>query len=483
MTARAKAREATAVLWCRLAVQLCAGLLSALIAGHAVAADFREEGLGGTGVAPMDEGVGGTGLTAGGDDDGIGGTGIMGTITGFGSILANGLKVEYDGGTPVEIDGQPASAGELAIGQVTTIEAERIGEELRARRISLHFEVTGPLAGFDLARGELSVLGQTVKLGSGARVYDRGLGQSLEASDLRVGDFVRVSGLRRGDGVIVASRLERGPPQHEVRLSGPVSKVESGAFRLAGLRLGFLPEVSAIAPGKRVIVSGLWERGKLRAVHVRPEPEELFSARLEEISVEGYATDRGRNGSFRLHGLEVDLSELEDEERRQLPRVDGGVRVRVSGRLHAGHRVAALQIDFEDEERGGWISLRARSEEREELRLASAPRRGSLATSQCVQRRRWTPMTTPTVTRKAARAWERMATRPRAQTTQMTPTTTQTTRPTSLTTRRTRMAPRTPTPTRTTTRTQTRTPTRRTTRRSTPTTPRKMTRTTTSRLP
>ena len=377
MTARAKAREATAVLWCRLAVQLCAGLLSALIAGHAVAADFREEGLGGTGVAPMDEGVGGTGLTAGGDDDGIGGTGIMGTITGFGSILANGLKVEYDGGTPVEIDGQPASAGELAIGQVTTIEAERIGEELRARRISLHFEVTGPLAGFDLARGELSVLGQTVKLGSGARVYDRGLGQSLEASDLRVGDFVRVSGLRRGDGVIVASRLERGPPQHEVRLSGPVSKVESGAFRLAGLRLGFLPEVSAIAPGKRVIVSGLWERGKLRAVHVRPEPEELFSARLEEISVEGYATDRGRNGSFRLHGLEVDLSELEDEERRQLPRVDGGVRVRVSGRLHAGHRVAALQIDFEDEERGGWISLRARSEEREEHaapRERSAPR-------------------------------------------------------------------------------------------------------------
>ncbi len=74
MRARAKSREAAAARWCRLAVQLCAGVLSALVAGHAVAADLREEGLGGTGVVPTDEGVGGTGILAGGDDDGIGGT-------------------------------------------------------------------------------------------------------------------------------------------------------------------------------------------------------------------------------------------------------------------------------------------------------------------------------------------------------------------------------------------------------------------------
>ena len=196
MRTRARSREAVAPLGRRLGVQLCAGLISALVAGHAVAADFREEGLGGTGVAPTDEGVGGTGRTAGGDDDGIGGTGILGTITGFGSILANGFKVEFDAGTPIEIAGQPASAEELAVGQVATIEADRIGTELRARRISVDFEVTGPLASFDLARGELSLLGQTVKLGASAHVYDRVRDQQVSASDLRAGDFVRVSGLR-----------------------------------------------------------------------------------------------------------------------------------------------------------------------------------------------------------------------------------------------------------------------------------------------
>ena len=276
MRVRAKAREATAVLLCRLRRPAVCGIaqrsrcrprpwrrIFARRAWEAPGWHRRTRGSGAPGERPA------------ATDDGIGGTGIMGTITGFGSILANGLKVEYDAGTPIEIDGQPATAAELAIGQVTTIEAERIGTELRARRISLHFEVTGPLGSFDHARGELFMLGQTIKLGSGARVYDQARGQALSVSDLRVGDFVRVSGLRRGDGVIVASRLERGPPQREVRLSGPVSKVESGAFRVAGLRLGFLPELSDVAPERRVLVSGRWERGKLRSVRVRPEPEQL----------------------------------------------------------------------------------------------------------------------------------------------------------------------------------------------------------------
>lgn len=367
MRARAKSREAAAARWCRLAVQLCAGVLSALVAGHAVAADLREEGLGGTGVVPTDEGVGGTGILAGGDDDGIGGTGILGTITGFGSILANGLKVEYDDGTPLEIAGQPASAGELAIGQVVTIEAERIGTQLRARRISVQFEVTGPLGSFDLARGELSLLGQTVKLGTGAHVYDRARGQRVSVSALRTGDFIRVSGLRRGDGVIVASLLERGPPGREVQLAGPLSQVESGAFRVAGLRLGFLPDM-VVSVGKRVVVSGRWERGKLRSVRVLPESEEFFSERFEEVSVEGYATIEAGNRSLRLQGLEVDLSQLDRVARRDLPRVDTGFRVRVRGRLHGDGRVSALRLDIEDAEQGGWTSVRARSEEREEHR-------------------------------------------------------------------------------------------------------------------
>ena len=40
-----------------------------------------------------DYGIGGTGISN--DDYGIGGTGIIGTISGFGSIIVNGLHIEY----------------------------------------------------------------------------------------------------------------------------------------------------------------------------------------------------------------------------------------------------------------------------------------------------------------------------------------------------------------------------------------------------
>ncbi len=100
----------------------------------------------------------------------------------------------------------------------------------------------------------------------------------------------------------------------------------------------------------------------------------MFSTRVDEISVEGYTTDQERDGSFRLHGLEVDLSKLGDEDRRELPRVDAGIRVRVSGRLQGDHSFAALRIDIEDEESGGWMSIRARSEEWEERVEGAEPR-------------------------------------------------------------------------------------------------------------
>ena len=100
--------------WWQLAPWLCAGLLGALLVGDAVGTDspvVREEGIAGTGATPASEGLGGTGIERErdedgiggtgvvadrhGGDDGIGGTGIMGTITGFGSILTNGLVVEF----------------------------------------------------------------------------------------------------------------------------------------------------------------------------------------------------------------------------------------------------------------------------------------------------------------------------------------------------------------------------------------------------
>ena len=47
----------------------------------------------------------------------MGGTGIIGTITGFASVCVNGLEVEFEDDTPVEIDGTPARPSDSAARQ------------------------------------------------------------------------------------------------------------------------------------------------------------------------------------------------------------------------------------------------------------------------------------------------------------------------------------------------------------------------------
>ena len=69
------------------------------------------DGLGGTGISAKT-------LASNPRGDGLGGTGIVGTISGFGSIIVNGLELQFDRNTAVGSDGRPAALDELRVGQV-----------------------------------------------------------------------------------------------------------------------------------------------------------------------------------------------------------------------------------------------------------------------------------------------------------------------------------------------------------------------------
>jgi len=366
----------------RLARSTFAIVVAVLCVGDALAANpclLAEGGISGTGAAPTGEGLGGTGIRSerrGGDDSGIGGTGatqdllalragdpdedesgiggtgLVGTITGFGSICVNGIEVHYDSDTPVDRDGQPVGAADLALGQVVRVEAHGRGAEVRARRISVRNEVVGPVSAIDAARGEINVLGQTVKLPSQAVLHDRVRGLRITASELHSGDFVRVSGLRRGDGAIVASRVDRGATQEEVRVSGPVTRVAASAFEVFGVRVTPAEDRQPVAEGRRVEVTGRWDGTKLVPSGVRVEPEVPFSGRFPRISLEGYVqSSLGRRG-FRLRGLEVDLSEIRAAGAGEIEELTRDVHVRVRGRLSPDRRIIAERLEIEDARSG-----------------------------------------------------------------------------------------------------------------------------------
>ena len=236
----------------------------------------------------QDRGIGGTGVVSDDQDSdrGIGGTGMMGRIRGFGSIIVNGLHVNYAPDVPVRIDGQARTVSDLKIGQVVRVVAENRNGVLATRQIDVTSEVVGLIE--TTGRTTLKVLGQTVST------------QALSASAWwQPGERVAVFGLRRPDGTIVASLIERrdGGPD---RIAGQVTRSRNGSLGIGTLRL---TGVDPALVGSRAVLEGSYANGTLQVTGAARE-RDLLGANVRRFSIEAYV-ERTRNGLQLGSGLEV----------------------------------------------------------------------------------------------------------------------------------------------------------------------------------
>jgi hypothetical protein len=101
-------------------------------------------------------------MTAGIDRGGIT---IAGPITGFGSVIVNGVRFSTTGAT-ILVNGVAATEADLAIGQVVRVEGtvDAGGTTGTAQSVTFEDNVTGPIESIDLASGRL-VAGQPVQTG------------------------------------------------------------------------------------------------------------------------------------------------------------------------------------------------------------------------------------------------------------------------------------------------------------------------------
>ena len=144
------------------------------------------------------DGLGGTGIKTAQlapRGDGIGGTGVLGTISGFGSIIVNGLELEFNTSTSIATDGRPTSLQDLRIGQVVQGVARERDGKLTLDSVDIQHTVSGPITQIDHATQTMTVLGQRIKLNLGG---DRAAISAFKT--LQAGDAVSVSGLRLSDG-------------------------------------------------------------------------------------------------------------------------------------------------------------------------------------------------------------------------------------------------------------------------------------------
>jgi hypothetical protein len=177
----------------------------------------------------------------GGGDSGVGagGTGSplsfsQGPITGFGSIIVNGVHFDDSGASVVDDDGNALSnMRNLRLGTVVDVQGGVItGDAATASAIRVHVDLVGPVtAAYDAATGRLGVLGQPVRV-LATTALD---GFSGGAAAVPAGGVVAVSSLYdKATGVYIATRIDPAPdaPHFAIRGAPTAVDVVAGTFTI-----------------------------------------------------------------------------------------------------------------------------------------------------------------------------------------------------------------------------------------------------------
>ncbi len=302
------------------------------------------------------------GLAAcGGGGDGIdsGGTGgaptsfTTGSISGFGSVIVNGVRFDDSQALIVDDEGRTHGREALRLGMVVDIEAGRIDTQSGgddddkqtgvARRIEFASEIRGPLQALDVAGHRFVALGQTVHVDADT-VFDD-LPDGL--ASLRVGDLVEVYGFfDDSSGSYTATRIERHGALDAYKVRGPVAALDTAAqrFAIGGLTISYAGVEDVQAAGLAALANDLLLRIELQTT---PRDGEWLARaarprerRIEEgvaATLEGFVRDLSAAGTFRLNGITVDVSDPQLRFRRgDRSQLVEGARVQVEGEIRGG---------------------------------------------------------------------------------------------------------------------------------------------------
>ena len=158
-------------------------------------------------MSNIDGGIGGTGIDnleivfESEKEGGIGGTGIIGTITDFGSIIINGIRINYLDDQNIKTAFGIKKGSDLKIGQVVNLTVKKSGNEIFAENISTQILLYGKIQYINLLEKELIINDEKIKILEN-ETYKKNYLQGL-----KIGDKVSVSGFR-GNDKIYSSLIE-----------------------------------------------------------------------------------------------------------------------------------------------------------------------------------------------------------------------------------------------------------------------------------
>ena len=285
-----------------------------------------------------------------------------GTITGFGSVIVNGVHFDDRSAAVRDGDGNARSRDDLRLGMTTDVRGSAVGVDAAgnpastASSIVFASEIVGPVGASDAAARSLVVLGQTIDVTTGT-VFDTSLAGGQAA--LAVGNVVEIHArLDAATGHYVATRIERRSSVAQYALRGIVSSLDRTArtFSIGTTRIGYASLAAAAVPatladGRFVRVSlalapgagGVWN-----ATRIVDGAAAIVDG--EQAHIEGRVSAFTSATQFSVNGTPVDASTA------QFPNGSAGFalgrRVEVEGTLVAGVLVAR-KVEVKSDGGGG----------------------------------------------------------------------------------------------------------------------------------
>lgn len=282
-------------------------------------------------------------------------TSSTGRVSGFGSVIVNGVRFDDAGASVVDDAGMPRNRSELRLGMVVQIEGQLHGNSGNgvANRIQFGNEIAGPVESVDLAASQLVVLGQLVRVDADT-LYE-GLPAGL--ADLQAGQFAEVFGFYdTASGSYTATRIERKSSLAQFKLRGLISALAPAdkRFFIGTAEVDYAgvptPSLPTLANGLvvRVTLSTTPVAGRWSALTVHTS--QRYIPENNEAELEGFVGDFAGASNFTVAGVPVDASGPTVRVRHgSLADLADGVRVEVEGFMRGGILVAS-QLDFK---RGG----------------------------------------------------------------------------------------------------------------------------------
>lgn len=269
----------------------------------------------------------------------------QGQITGYGSIVVNGVRFDDRSAIVLDDDDHVGRRADLKIGMWVEIEGDDVDRDRgtgRALRVRWANEFVGPVSSVDLASSTFVLFGQTIEVRPQTQFEDlpQGLGS------LSAGDVVEVHGyFNAATGRYVATRIEAEDDAPLYKLRGIVSDLDTTArtFRLGSEVIDY----SNVSELPAQLANGLRVRVKLRttknaadqwvAISIKHGVRRPSLDRVES-EIEGTVDTCASSTSFSVNGISVDASTAVFRDGW----VTCGDEVEVKGRVQDGVMQAAV---------------------------------------------------------------------------------------------------------------------------------------------